>query len=348
MKIAMISTPFESTPPLRYGGTERIVSLLTEGLAERGHEVTLFATGDSKTRARLVYFFETARRQMYTADDVIYHLGMAFSQVEGFNIVHNHDSFCGIPFCGLCPIPSLTTIHNSMTLSPGDKIYAAGDLRIRLFKAYPSNNYVAISENQRKAVPAGRVYRVYNAIAYQDFPFSPDKEDFFLWIGKIWPGKGLHSAIEVARRADLKLRIAGRPHPSHLEYFQNLMERVDGQKIQYLGEVSDEERLDLYKRARALLFPIQWDEPFGLVMVEAMACGTPVLAFGRGSVPEIIDDGRTGFVVSEVEEMMEAVKKVDSLDPRVCRKWVEEHFSAEVMIKAYEEVYQNIMNREKT
>jgi len=340
VKIAVISTPHERTPPLRYGGTERVVYYLVEGLVKRGHDVTLFATGDSFSRAKLRYAFEKPDRS-YSAEREIQHVLYALDEIrgDGFDFIHNHCDWYGIaPFLkGIedIDVPAATTTHGTYT-------------RDFWFMVNPRNRgvFIAISKRQAEVHPfINYVGVVYNAIEPREYPFKRDKEDFLLFVGALLPHKGVHIAIDVAKKLGMKLVIAGKPDVNYADYYQSLLRQVDGNHITILGEVSEDEKRDLMSRAKCLLFTSTYEEPFGVVMIEAMACGTPVVALRNGAAPEVVEDGRTGYLVRSVDDMIKAVKLVDLIKPDACRARVEELFSVDVMVESYLRMYRLISER---
>ncbi|WP_227762026.1 glycosyltransferase family 4 protein [Zhaonella formicivorans] len=321
MKIAMISTTFLTTPPAKSGGTERVVSILTEGLVKRGHEVTLFATGDSKTTAELDYLYPHPE---WSWEKEAAHARYAFSKAKKFEIVHNH-SYLGLPLVQDSPVPTVTTIHS---LSDS-------------YRQYKDGLYICISNRQRFIFRDLKKVRVaYHGLEIEQFPFSPDCEDYLVWVGRFCPEKGVHHAIRVAKRLDMPLKLIG--VVGDVFYYEQEIKPHLGGKIEYLGEM-DERKNEIVKKAKCFLMPILWEEPFGLVMVEAMACGTPVISFNKGSAMELIHHGKTGFIVTSEEEMVEAVRQVGKIDRLMCRRHVVENFSADKMVAAHEQIYEDML-----
>lgn len=343
MKIAMVAPVWERVPPERYGGIELVVYLLTEGLVGNGHEVTLFATGDSQTKGKLASHFPHAqRRWMGKIEPDLLHVSSAYHQIkeEGdYDIIHNHAGYSGIALADFINTPVLTTLHGIFT-----------EFNVPFFKYFKDVCYYnSISDEQRRGFPELKyIATVYNAIDVDSYPFTAEKEDYFLWLSRLSPFKGAHQAVQLAKKLNFKLILAGkidevdRPYYSH-----DVCPYIDGKQIVYLGEVDESKKRQLMAKARAFLFPISWSEPFGLVMIEAMACGTPVIATHHGAVPEVVVDSETGFVVEGPEEMVERIKQVDQIDPARCRQWVEKRFSQATMTRHYEEVYQKIIELEK-
>lgn len=340
VKIAIVAPVWERVPPERYGGTEFIVSLLTDELVRRGNKVTLFATGDSVTRARLEWVYPTAQRDSHgQVIPEIRHLSLAFREAESFQLIHNHAGYSACAFASLVETPVLMTLHGMFTEE--NKTY---------FRAFKEDLYFnALSAQQQEECPDLKyVQTIYNGIDVSRYPFQENKDDYLLSLGRISALKGTRTAIEAAKRSGSRLIIAGKVDLRDRTYFEEMIEpELDGKLISYVGEVSREEKLTLLKNARALLFPIDWPEPFGLVMVEAMACGTPVIALNRGSVPEIILEGETGFIVESLEDMVDALCELPKIDPRYCRKHVEKKFSHLRMVDEYEKAYLEIISGEQ-
>jgi glycosyltransferase involved in cell wall biosynthesis len=351
MRIAQVAPPFESVPPARYGGTERVVSTLTEELVRLGHQVTLFATGDSSTSARLV---PTVDGALWHADPPYQDLtafsatvlGKLARELNSFDVVHNHLDYLAYPLARLAPCPVVTTLHGRLDLPEYQHVY-------REFDDVP---LVSISDAQRLPVPdAHWVGTVYHGIPLEDFTFNPRPGRYLAFLGRISPDKGLDTAIRVSRRAGVRLRIGARK-PLRLkgdpnvqadwEHYHNdvkpLLERGHATLI---GEVAGEAKDRFLRNAAALLFPIRWPEPFGLVMAEALACGTPVIALRDGSVPEIIADGVTGFICSSEEEMVDAVGRIGEIDRARCRVEAERRFSPGAMAIAYTHLYERLLRR---
>ncbi len=340
MKIGMIAPPWFPLPPRRYGGIEFVVSLLTEGLVERGHEVTLFASGDSETQAQLSAVFDRAPYEQIE-DGVhleVAHSLEAYTMARGFDVIHDHDGVdsrvMGALVHRLVGTPVVATLHG-----PAD----AATQRM-LSSLRHDLSFIAISEYQRRGFPDLRfVGTIPNAIDVEHQPFSAEKDDYFLFVGRMSHEKGARVAVEVAHRLGTRLIMAGKVNEGpEREYFAREIEPHLTEDIHYRGEVDHETKVELYRRARCTLFPIQWPEPFGLVMVESLACGTPVIAFRHGSVPEVIEHGRTGFVVETVDEMVAAAERIDEIDPAECRRAVEERFGRDAFIGAHERAYEQV------
>jgi glycosyltransferase involved in cell wall biosynthesis len=338
MKIAQIAPLWEEVPPTQYGGTERIVYYLTEQLVRLGHEVTLFASGDSRTSGRLEAVWPASIRKHPPAIDpsilMLAHAGKALDPAaRDFEVIHNHTGVQALPLMASCGAASLTTIHDGFTRD-----------NIAVFNRYPSLPYVTISNAQKDSRARVNYYAtVHHGLPIGEFPFSAsaDRADPYLaFLGRMSPEKAPHLAIQVALEAGLRLKMAAKIAAHEVAYWKAMVEPlVDGDRVQYLGELGHEGKCELLGGAMALLFPIQWKEPFGLVLIEAMACGTPVIAFRIGSVPEIIQDGVTGFVVDTKDEMLAAVGRVAALDRFDCRQRVERFFSDSVMADNYLRIY---------
>jgi glycosyltransferase involved in cell wall biosynthesis len=338
MRLAIIAPPWFTVPPTGYGGTERVVATLADGLAERGHEVTLFAPPRSKTKARLVSPLRELPPEAlignawYEAANAV----VAYERGGEFEIVHDHTAPVGASIGAMSNYPVVHTLHAPFT--PHTEVLYQRIAR-RLW-------YVAISESQRSMAPANLRWGgvVYNGIPVDRYPFREDKEDFLFFLGRADDEKAPHLAIEAARRAGRRLVLCVTAKvPREQRYWKEQIEPLLGDDIEIKGECHDEQKSDLLARAAALLFPIQWPEPFGLVMTEAMACGTPVIAWRNGSVPEVVADGETGFIVSSVEEMSAAVGRLGQLNPHAIRASVERRFSAETMIDGYERIYRAVI-----
>ncbi|HYZ32744.1 MAG TPA: glycosyltransferase family 4 protein, partial [Crenalkalicoccus sp.] len=316
MRIAQVAPLAEAVPPLRYGGTERVVSYLTEELVALGHEVTLFASGDSRTVARLIPVVPRALRLDPNARDTIApHVQLVQSvlrRAAGFDVIHFHIDHYHLPAFNAARLPYLTTMHGRLDLPelPG------------LFRAFPEAPVVAISASQRAALSAANFIGTIHHGLPQDLLRPGAGEDGYLaFLGRICPEKGLDRAIRIARRAGLPLRIAAKVERVDEAYFlKEIRPLLDGPGVEFVGEIGQDRMGGFLGSAAALLFPIDWPEPFGLVMVEAMACGTPVIGFARGSVPEVLEDGVSGFVVRDEAEAVAAVARLPALDRRAVRR----------------------------
>ena len=347
MRIALLSPPWIPVPPSGYGGIEWIVSLLAEGLVARGHDVTVFATGDSKTSADLRYVFDVGPvAQMHQAMPYAMHVGAAYQHIaeearagRPYDVVHDHTAWLSLAFAPLIPTPVVHTLHGAAIEQERDFFHSVRN----------NADFVAISQYQTRTFTRIQITDVVpNAVDVSSYPFSTQKDEYLLSLGRIARDKAQHLAIEVAKRCGMPLVLAGKIDPGDdRAYFDEMiLPHVDGRNVRFEGEVPDERKRELFSRARAFVFPIQWDEPFGLVMIEAMACGTPVVATPFGAVPEVITDGVNGFIASSVDDMVEAVGKIESISPEVCRAVVEQRFSPDVMTDGYERVYRRVAGRD--
>ncbi len=341
MKIAQIAPLWERVPPFRYGGTELIVSLLTDELVRRGHEVTLFASGDSITKAHLQFVHEQALRlDEKIKEAALYEqmmLAKVYQQAHHFDIIHSHMGCIALPYCGFVKTPTVHTTHGIFT--PDNE---------KMFRQFAEQPYISISEAQREPrLGLNYIHTVYNGIDTTVYRFqeTPSQPPYLAFVGRLSPEKGPEGAIKIARELGLPLKMAGKIDPVDLDYYnEKLKPLIDGEQIQYLGEVSHEEKVDLLADATVTLFPITWREPFGLVMIESMVTGTPVVGMALGSVPEVIANGKTGFVCPTLEQMIEAVPEAMKLDRKTCRDYVVSRFSVESMVDEYERAYQMILS----
>ena len=338
MRIAQIAPPWFAVPPERYGGIEWVVALLADGLADRGHETTLYASGGSVTRANLVTVFEEPPGAQFIGDpwyDTV-HAVTAYSAASAYDLVHDHSGLVGPAIGGFVDVPVVHTLHGPFT-DKAKHLYQLLSGRVW---------FVAISQAQRSFCPdLSYVGTVHNGIDVSRYPFRADKEDFLLFLGRINREKGPELAVEVAHRTGRKLVIAGKKAEDFEKVYWDevVAPRLDGSE-EILGEITVDEKADLLARAAAVLFPIQWPEPFGLVMTEAMATGTPVIAFANGAAPEVIVHGKTGFLVDTLDEMCEAVERVGEIRPEDCRAHVEAHFSADVMVEGYLRCFERVLS----
>ncbi len=339
MRIAQVAPLAESVPPPGYGGTERVVSYLTEELVRQGHRVTLFASGDSQTSARLVSCRPTGLRLDENVIDPIahhiYELECVAAQAHRFDIIHWHLDYFHFPMSRRLGVPHVTTLHGRLDVPDIQPVYDE-------FRDMP---VVSISDDQREPLPQAKwAATVHHGMPTDEMEPIPDAGEYLAFLGRISPEKRADRAIEVARRAKLPLRIAAKVDPADQDYFEREIEPLlVADHVDFIGEIGPEEKNDFLGHARALLFPIDWAEPFGLVMIEAMACGTPVIAFRSGSVPEVIDDGVTGFIVDDIDSAVDAVGRLDGFDRAACRARFEERFSVERMARDYVRVYEQLI-----
>jgi glycosyltransferase involved in cell wall biosynthesis len=341
MRIAILAPPWFAVPPSGYGGIEWIVSLLADGLADAGHDVTLFASGDSQTKAELAYVFPVAPSEWIGRSFwELRHILHCFEHAGEFDVVHDHSG----PFAGALSAaletPVVHTVHGPLNGEPGD-------LYDQVTKVAPRLGLISLSQNQRKPRPHYNwIANVPNALDLSVYPFRPARGDYLLFLGRMSPDKGAHRAVAVAMEAGVPLKLAGKmQEPKEREYFDQFVAPHLGDGIEYLGEVTHGEKVELLQHARATLFPIEWEEPFGLVMIESMACGTPVIATRRGSVPEVIEQGRGGVVVDDYRIMGAALEEADRIDPIDCRRYVEERFSPLRMVADYVRAYETAIER---
>jgi glycosyltransferase involved in cell wall biosynthesis len=337
LSIGIIAPPWFPLPPNRYGGIEKIVSILADGLAARGHRVTLFASGDSFSQATLSHVLAKAPSKKInngTYLEAIHSLA-AYAKARHFNIIHDHDGIVsrslGAIINQLLKIPVVATLHGPVT--PPIKNF---------FKVTGSSIFlITLTDFQRNQLQGlNYLATIPNAIEISNFPFTTRKEDFLLFVGRMNPEKGAGIAARIARMVNRRLIMIGKLNePEEKIYFEKCVRPYLNKNVIFIGEVDQKTKLDLYAKASCTLFPIQWDEPFGLVMIESMACGTPVIAFRRGSVPEIIKHGETGFIVESVPEMIKAIKKIERINNKVCRKYVAEKFNVTSFLDKHEEAY---------
>jgi len=338
LRIAQISPLYESVPPAAYGGTERVVSYLTEELVRLGHDVTLFVSGDSRTAARLVPICPTALRGAPPeVDRLAPHVLMLerlLAEADRFDVVHFHCDYLHFPLARRLVPRHLTTLHNPLN-GPG---------LAELYREFSDLPLVSISDAQRRPLPDARwAATVYHGLPLELLPFQPDAGDYLAFLGRLAPAKRVDRAIRIARDVGVPLRIAAKLDAADREYFEReIAPLLEGDGVELVGEVSDAQKGAFLGNARALVFPIDWSEPFGLVMIEALACGTPVIAYRRGSVPEIIEDGVTGFVVGDRAAAERSVRRLGEISRARCREVFEERFSAPRMARDYLAVYERL------
>jgi len=338
MHIAMLAPIAWRTPPRHYGPWESVASLLTEGLIARGHEVTLFATADSQTSSTLHAVcprgYEEDRALIPKVWECL-HISELFEHADGYDMIHNHFDYLPLTYTGLTFTPVVTTIHGFS--SPGI---------LPVYKKYNHKVfYVSISDTDRSP-DLDYIKTIHHGIDIKQFDFQPAPDDILLFFGRIHQDKGARQAIEISRACNQKLILAGiiQDQAYHDQY---VSPHIDNDKVIYIGSVGPVERNRLLGKACALLHPIQFDEPFGLSVIESMACGTPVIAFDRGSMPELIENGKSGFLVSNVDEAVKTVARIKEIDRAYCRRHVERHFTVDRMINEYIQVYKMILDSEK-
>ena len=345
LRIAMLAPPWISVPAAGYGGVEAVVSTLTEALVRQGHEVTLFCAPGSMSSADVVALLEESHpdeieRSLFEVD----HVGRAFDVIDSandgdrFDVVHDHCGFTGLAMANRIDTPLVHTLHGPFTPDTA------------AFYAYHGHKatLVGISRAQLASAPPGlgAIDSIPNPIDLRSWPLEERKGDYLLWVGRMTPEKGPHRAIAAARAVDAPLVLAGVIQPGQQAFFdREVAPHIDGQRVCFVGEVGGEAKRSLFARARGLLMPIRWDEPFGMVMVEALACGTPVIAFPQGAARELVIDETTGFLVENEREMADAVGQLPRIDVRSCRAWVSQHCDVEVVAGAYERTYRSVIPR---
>jgi glycosyltransferase involved in cell wall biosynthesis len=336
MRIALIAPPFIEIPPRRYGGTELFIANLACELHARGHDVTVYGNGDSCLPCRVKWRYPSAewplddpvRPQLKNAD----HTAWAIDDAQGWaDLVHLND-IVGVPFTRFCAAPTVLTVHHPHEPALSEQ-----------YARYPEVHYVTIADWLARREPMPHIHVVHHGIPLGDYLFHQAKDDYVAFLGRMAPCKGPHLAIEAARLAGVRLKLAGEVQPVFRDYWLNeVRPHIDGDQIEYVGEADREVKNQLLSGARALLFPIQWEEPFGLVMIEAMACGTPVLAFAGGAVEEIVCDGENGWICRDVADMAAHIVSL-GIPPRACREFVAERFSVSRMTERYLRVYQKAL-----
>jgi glycosyltransferase involved in cell wall biosynthesis len=336
MKIAQVAPLFESVPPKLYGGTERVVHYLTEELVAKGHEVTLFASGDSKTRARLISSTDQALRLNKSCFDPMAHQIVQMKDVldnaSAMDIIHFHTDYLHFPFTRLIGSPCITTLHGRLDIPDLQSVY----------NTFPEEQVVSISENQQIPLPqANWLGTVYHGLPLQLHTPGTGAGDYLAFLGRISPEKGIEQAIEIAINANMLLKVAAKVDKADETYFNDRVRHLlDHPLVEYIGEIDEPAKTIFLGAARALLFPINWEEPFGLVMIESMACGTPVLAFRHGSVSEIVEEGASGFIVNQVTEAVEALAQIPTLSRKRVRSIFEQRFTASRMADDYIRLYE--------
>jgi glycosyltransferase involved in cell wall biosynthesis len=341
LRIAQVAPLFERVPPPLYGGSERVVSYLTEALVRQGHDVTLFASGDSETSARLVAGSPQAlwrdARVRETLPHHVHLMELVFREIEQFDVVHFHTDYLHFPLVRRHGCASVTTLHGMV--HPPD----VGPL----FREFSDVPLVSISNNQRTPLPdANWAATVYHGLPRDAFTFQPAPGTYLAYIGRMSPEKRVDRAIEIATRVGMPLKIAAKIYPEERDYYHETLAPLIAASplVEYLGEIDHRHKNTFLGQASALLFPIEWPEPFGLVMIEAMACGTPVIAWRRGSVPEVVDDSVTGFIVESIDAGAAAVHEVGRLSRAACRRHFERRFDAARMAADYVEVYRRVIS----
>jgi glycosyltransferase involved in cell wall biosynthesis len=339
LKIAQVSPLYESVPPKMYGGTERVVSFLTEELVAQGHEVTLFASGDSQTAAKLI---PATKRSLRLSENSVDHLAHHVAMLDDvmrmapeFDIIHFHIDYMHFPLSRYCSLPSLTTLHGRLDLP---------DL-IPVYKRYSDAPVISISMAQRKPLPrANWVGNIHHGLPLDLHSFYPKGGDYLAFLGRISPEKRLDRAIEIAKRAGMPLKVAAKIDNADRQYYETTIKPLMGDpNIEFIGEIGEDKKGDFLGNAYAYLFPIDWPEPFGLTMIEAMACGTPTIAFNCGSVPEVMQEGLTGFIVDDIDQAVAAVEKISSIERTACRNVFEKRFTATRMAEEYVILFESMI-----
>lgn len=345
MRIAQIAPLAERIPPKKYGGVERVIYTLTEELTKRGHDVTLFASGDSKTSAKLVPVYKTALRDtnMMESHGILYSLlaaGLAYNMQDQFDIIHDHNSHFSLPTANIAKTPTVVTLHGPFN-----------EINRPYFQALSDPvTLVCISKKQAQLAPElGITNVVYNGLSMEHYPFSKIPENYLLFVGRISPEKGVHFAIDVAEALSLPLILAAKLDQEDTFYFKEKIQPRLSKQIQWIGEVDEKKRNKLMSKALCVLHTTNWPEPFGLTLIESMACGCPVVAFNHGSIPEIIVHGKTGFVVPKenIDAMVSSVLAIGSIDRSLCRAHALTHFSGVKMTNGYEKIYNSIVKERK-
>lgn len=347
LRIAQL-VPFEETvPPTKYGGTELVASNLSDGLVKQGHDVTLFSVGGSKTRAKLVKIFPGPLRAMHGTDlkaresMKFMGVGKVLSLVGNgkFDVVHNHIGWRVLPFLDLIPAPVVTTLHGPLNIAYQQFVYGH----------YKTAPYVSISNNQRKPMKLNFTATVYNGIRVDKFPYLEKKDNYLAFLGRMSPEKGPVQAIQVAKKTKRRLIMAAKVDAVDVKFFnEKVKPLIDGKQIKFLGEVDHAGKSKLLSHAAGLLALIQWEEPFGLFMAEANACGTPVIAMARGAAPELIAHKKTGYLVHSTDEAARMVSKLGIIKPKDCRARAQAHFSVEAMVAGYLKVYEKLVRKYET
>lgn len=340
MKIAQVAPLYESVPPKFYGGTERIVSYLTEELVRLGHKVTLFASGDSKTSATLTAIVPEALRLNLRCEDNlaphIVQLNQVMKMSSEFDFIHFHTDYLSFPFASNLRTPHVTTLHGKLSIPELQLIY----------NEFRNEPVVCISDDQCKPLPQAHfVGRVHHGLPVSLFRLQKEKKNYFAFLGRISPEKRCDRAIEIAIATNTPIKIAAKVDNADKEYYEREIKHLLSHPlVEYIGEINEQQKQEFLGEAKALLFPIDWSEPFGIAMIESMACGTPVIAWNNGSVPEIIEDGKTGFIVNTIAEAIRAAEHLFKIDNEKVRKCFENRFTAERMANQYLEIYQKLIS----
>jgi glycosyltransferase involved in cell wall biosynthesis len=340
MRIAVVAPLQLSVPPETYGGTERCIYNITEALVELGHDVTLFATGNSKTSARLVSMREEAIRFNAKVDATALHIAMlqqVYAQAGQFDIIHSHLDYLTLPFAAVSSTPTVITLHGRLDVPE----------TITVMHAFKDCNYIAISESQRAEIPdLNWAATIHHAIDLRQFPYGETPGSYLLFVGRITPEKGPDRAIRIARAAGVPLKIAAKVDPTERKYYDEVIKpMLNDPLIEFLGPVNEKRKCTLMQNALGLLLPINWPEPFGMVFIESLACGTPVLTCPEGSVLELLEDGVTGFIRESDDDLVDAVRHLSSIPRAGCREYVRQKFDIREMALEYVDVFNTLQQR---
>lgn len=343
MKIAIVVPPWFKVPPERYGGIEVIASHLTEGLVAKKHDVTLFTVGGAETKSKVFSIFDKEMKSQLDAqlpsflNTAITHSVASYIEISqnNYDIIHDHTWKEGLCSAAFIDTPTVHTIHGPLD----DKRFYS------LFTNRHGIHFTTVSKFQQTRAPElNYVGVVYNSVDIHKYPYIKDKEDFFCYMGRFNSEKSPHLACKAAKELGLKLYLAGKINEkSEREYFDNHIKPYLNDKIVYLGEVDEEKKIELFSKSKGFLYPLMWDEPFGITLIEALACGTPVVTFRRGATPEIVEHEVTGYVVDSMDEFLDGIRSIDRIDPKQCRERAENMFSVETMVERYERIYTKVL-----
>ena len=343
MKIAQIAPLFESVPPKSYGGTERVVHYLTEELVKLGHEITLYASGDSETSARLKAICPRALRlDKHSADPTANHVLLAekiSQEADQYEFIHSHIDYIPYPLYRRINTPTVTTLHGRLDIP---NLY-------ELYQEFDDIPLVSISNYQRTPISwANWKATVYHGLPTDLYKYNQKQGDYLAFIGRFSPEKGADFAIEIAKKSGMKMKMAAKVDKADKDYYETVLKPLmNSSSIEYIGEIGEEEKQEFFGNAYALLFPINWPEPFGLVMIESMACGTPIITRMYGAVPEVMEQGVTGFIINDVDEAVKAVNDIGKLSRKKCRQVFDDKFTACIMAENYLKVYQQLIEEKK-
>lgn len=343
MKIAQLVSNIHQVSDKSNHAIYSHVAWLCNGLVERGHQIDLFASGDSKTKANLNSVYPKAFSSTKVNENLVKNYTFllnsnCYNKANSFDIIHSHFTLMNLFFSKLTSTPSIQSIHSPIT-----------DDQKEILKHFKSNRFISFSLAQRKSMPElNWIANIYHGVDVDTFSFNPKPDEYFLYLGRITKEKGVHYAIEAARAAKVPLILAGRSYPNEGYWHNKIEKQIDGKNIKYIGELNFKDKIEYIRNAKALLFPTQYKhEVFGYVMIEAMSCGTPVIGWKNGSVPEIISDQKTGYVVNDISEMTQAIKNIDKIKRENVRKRAEIYFSVKKMVSGYEKIYQRIINEDQ-